>query len=111
MPERNDTLLLRDIVENAENIFQFVKDISYEQFAGDKMRVYAVVRCFEIIGEASAMVSGETKKAWPLVEWRELKDFRNRLIHNYFGIDYETVWVIIQTDLPYNYEFLKRIQL
>ena len=62
-----------------------------------------------MIGEAAAMVSEETKVLYPLVEWRELKDFRNRLIHNYFGIDYETVWVIIDTDLKYNYELLKRM--
>ncbi len=71
------------------------------------MKTLAVVRCFEIIGEAAAMLSEETKELYPLVEWRELKNFRNRLIHHYFGIDYEIVWGIIETDLVYNYELLK----
>jgi uncharacterized protein with HEPN domain len=73
------------------------------------MKVLAVVRCFEVIGEAAAMVSEETKLTNPSIEWREIKDFRNKLIHDYFGIDYETVWQIIQSDLPYNYELLKKI--
>jgi uncharacterized protein with HEPN domain len=111
MLKREDRLLLNDMIEHTENIFQFVRDTSYNEFINDKMKVLAVVRCFEIIGEASAMVSDETKLANPLVEWRELKDFRNRLIHHYFGIDYETVWLIIKTDLPHNYEFFKRIDV
>lgn len=111
MHKRDDKLLLNDMIEHAGNVFQFVQDSSYEEFINDKMKVLAVVRCFEIIGEAAAMISEETKLANTLVEWRELKDFRNRLIHHYFGIDYETVWLIIKTDLPYNYELLKRVEI
>lgn len=110
MPKRDDILLLNDIIEHAENIFEFVKDTSYEAFINDKMKLLAVVQCFEIIGEAAGMISDKCKNNNPLVEWRELKDFRNRLIHHYFGIDYETVWVIISTDLKYNYQLLKLIE-
>lgn len=109
MLKREDQLLITDMLEHAENIFSFVHNQSYEEVVNDKMKLLAIVRCFEVIGEAAAMVSEETKVLYPLVEWRELKDFRNRLIHNYFGIDYETVWVIIDTDLKYNYELLKRM--
>lgn len=109
--KREDKLLLNDMIEHAENIFQFVQNTSYDELIKDKMKVLAVVRCFEIIGEAASMISEETKLTNSLVEWRELKDFRNRLIHHYFGIDYETVWLIIKTDLPYNYELLKRIEI
>ena len=109
--KREDKLLLNDMIEHADNIFQFVQNTSYDELIKDKMKVLAVVRCFEIIGEAASMISEETKLTNLLVEWRELKDFRNRLIHHYFGIDYEIVWSIIKTDLPYNYEFLKRIEI
>ena len=111
MPKRrDDDLLVGDVIENAEAVFQFVKGCTYEEFIADKMKVYAVVRAFEIIGEASRYVSDELKANYPLVEWRELSDFRNKLIHNYFGIDYEKVWDVIQNELPYNYELLKRIK-
>lgn len=111
MRKREDLLLIDDMVEHAEFIFSFVQDHSYDEVINDKMKMLAVVRCFEVIGEAAAMISEETKITYPLIEWRELKDFRNRLIHHYFGIDYETVWVIIETDLKYNYELLKRVEL
>jgi uncharacterized protein with HEPN domain len=109
MPKREDNLLIKDMVEHIESIFEFVKNDSYDDFVNNKMKLLAVVRCFEVIGEASAMISNEKKTANPLIEWREIKDFRNKLIHDYFGVDYETVWQIIQTDLNYNYELLKKI--
>jgi uncharacterized protein with HEPN domain len=109
MPKREDNLLIKDMVEHIENIFEFVKNDSYDDFVHNKMKLLAVVRCFEVIGEASAMVSSETKTANPSIEWREIKDFRNKLIHDYFGVDYETVWQIIQNDLKYNYGFLKKM--
>jgi uncharacterized protein with HEPN domain len=111
MPKRDDKLLLADIIENAENIFEFTRDKSEDEFLTDKMRVLAVVRCFEIIGEASNLISEETKIIHPFVEWRMMADFRNILIHHYFGIDYKVLWQTIQDDLPYNYEIVKRIKL
>ena len=54
MPKREMKLLLQDIIENTEMIFQFVGSDSYEEFTNDKMKVYAVIRAFEIIGEASS---------------------------------------------------------
>ena len=109
MPKRQDKLLINDMLEHIENIFEFVKSDSYEDFINNKMKLLAVVRCFEVMGEAAAMVSEETKLTNSSIEWREIKDFRNKLIHDYFGIDYETVWQIIQSDLPYNYELLKKL--
>jgi uncharacterized protein with HEPN domain len=111
MPKRDDKLLLQDIIENTENIFEFTRDKSLDNFLADKMRVLAVVRCFEVIGEASNLISEETKINHPLVEWRMMADFRNILIHQYFGIDYDVLWQTIQDDLPENYEMLRRINL
>ena len=61
MPKRNDSLLIEDIIENAENIFEFVAEESYEQVTNDKMKMYAIIRAFEIIGEATKLVSEEIK--------------------------------------------------
>ena len=102
-------MLVVDIIENAELIFQFVMDCAYDELINDKMKIYAVIRAFEIIGEASKYISDELKVKNPLVEWRELSDFRNKLIHDYFGIDYEKIWDIIHNELPYNYELLRKI--
>ncbi len=104
-------LLLQDIIENAEMVFQFVGAASYGEFINDKMKVYAVVRAFEIIGEASKVISPEIKLAWPLIEWQLMTDFRNLLTHHYFGIEYEILWKTIKESLPYNYELLKLVKL
>lgn len=77
----------------------------------DKMKIYAVVRAFEIIGEASKKIPDDVKLSTPLIEWQLMADFRNLLIHNYFGIDYQILWHSIKESLPYNYEILKGIKL
>lgn len=109
MPKRDDKLLLDDIIENAADILEFVRNKTYDQFIADKMRVLAVIRCFEVIGEASGLISDELKLKHPLIEWRMMSDFRNILIHNYFGIDYEVLWQTIQEDISYNHEMLRKI--
>jgi uncharacterized protein with HEPN domain len=108
MSKREMKLLLQDIIENAEMIFQFVGTSTYEEFINDKMKVYAVVRAFEIIGEAANKISPEVKALHPLIEWRMMTDFRNLLTHHYFGIEYEILWKTITESLPYNYELLKQ---
>jgi len=104
-------LLLQDIVENAEMIFQFVGTDSFDEFVNDKMKVYAVTRAFEIIGEAAKIISPEIKAAYPLIEWQMMADFRNLLSHHYFGIEYEILWKTIKESLPCNYEMLKLVQV
>jgi uncharacterized protein with HEPN domain len=111
MPKREMKLLLQDIIENSEMIFQFVGSDSYEEFVINKMKVYAVVRAFEIIGEASKIISPDVKSAYPLIEWQLMTDFRNLLSHHYFGIEYEILWKTIKESLPYNYEMLKQVSL
>ena len=109
MPKRESRLLIEDIIENAESIFEFVGESSYKEFINDKMKVYAVVRAFEIIGEAAKLVDEKTKADNPLVEWQLMTDFRNLLTHHYFGIEYEILWRTIKESLLYNYEMVKRI--
>lgn len=64
------------------------------------MRQSAVIRQFEIIGEASANISDELKKCEPDVEWNTIKGFRNLLVHEYFRVDVTEVWSTIENDLP-----------
>lgn len=111
MPKRSDVLLIEDIIENAETIFEFVSNDSYESFVSNKMKLYAVIRAFEIIGEAAKAISEQVKEKYPLIEWREMSDFRNILTHHYFGVENKMLWFVIQNDLPYNYELLKEVQV
>ncbi len=74
--------------------------MSYEDYENDSRTKDAVERNFEIIGEAASRVSEDFKNAHPQIEWRIIKDFRNFIIHEYFGIDNQIVWDIVENRLP-----------
>lgn len=75
----------------------------------DSKTIDAVIRNFEVFGEASRFVSTELKLNNPLIEWRKIAEFRNVLIHDYFGINHQIMWEIILNELPMQYEILKNI--
>jgi uncharacterized protein with HEPN domain len=100
MSERDSRLYLSDILDSGAAIQEFVKGLSFEEFCNDRKTYSAVIREFEIIGEAVGKVTDELQREYPDVEWQDIKDFRNLLIHEYFGVDLEIVWKIIQDDLP-----------
>ena len=100
MSERDSRLYLSDILDSGTAIQKFVKDLSFEKFCNDRKTYSAVIREFEIIGEAVGKLTDELQREYPDVEWQDIKDFRNLLIHEYFGVDLEIVWKIIQDDLP-----------
>jgi uncharacterized protein with HEPN domain len=100
MSERDSRLYLSDILDSGAAIQEFVKSLSFEEFCNDRKTYSAVIREFEIIGEAVGKLTDELQREYPDVEWQDIKDFRNLLIHEYFGVDLEIVWKIIQDDLP-----------
>ncbi len=110
MPKRVDKLLVEDIVNAIEEINQFIQGYTFESFIADAKTKAAVIRNLEIIGESASVISPETTSLYPLIEWKQMKQLRNKLIHEYFGIDYLIVWELLQDEIPYNYEFLKRIK-
>jgi uncharacterized protein with HEPN domain len=111
MFKRTDSLYITDIRESAEAIIQFTEGISFETFSNDRMRYSAVIREFEIIGEAVGKLSDTVKDNYSQVNWQDIKDFRNILIHEYFGIDLGLVWNVVCEDLPKLYETIKAMEL
>lgn len=100
MSRRSDQLYCRDILESGAAIRSYVEGIDFDAFVKDRMRYSAVIREFEIIGEAVGKLAPELKQAHPDVPWQDIKDFRNLLAHEYFGVDLEIVWNTIDNDLP-----------
>jgi len=100
MSSRSVDLYLDDLIEAGKAILSYVDNISFEEFKTDRMRQSAVIREFEIIGEAVGKLPDELKMSSPDVAWQDIKDFRNLLAHEYFGVDLEIVWQVVQTDLP-----------
>jgi len=99
MSKRSSNILLLDMKEAAEKILKYTKGLSFEDFLTDDKTIDAVVRNFEIIGEASLRIDEDFRLENPQIEWKKLRGFRNRIVHDYFGIDYEIVWSILSEDL------------
>jgi uncharacterized protein with HEPN domain len=97
---RNYRLYLEDIMSSAQKILHYVGDLSHDEFAKDEMRVDAVVRNFEIIGEAASNIPPEVRDKYSSVEWRRIIDLRNVLVHEYFGVNLKVMWDIIKNKLP-----------
>lgn len=91
---------LQDIAESISDILEFVKDFTFEEFEQDKKTTYAVVRAFEIIGEAAKNIPEEIRRRYSGVNWKKMANMRNRIIHEYFGIDLSIVWETIRQDIP-----------
>ena len=100
MSKRETELLLEDILEATRKILSYTNGMSFDNFINDDKTVDAVVRNFEIIGEAASRVPGDFKSNHPEIEWRRMTGLRNRIIHEYFGVDYATVWKIKEENVP-----------
>ena len=98
--ERDYSLFLEDILTAIEKIEKYTKDLSFKEFCRNDMAVDAVIRNFEVIGEAAKKLSVEIKGKYPHVEWKEAMGFRDVLIHDYFGIDLEAVWDTVANNIP-----------
>ncbi len=109
MSDRGLKLYLYDILDSGKAIEEYIKDFSYEQFVNDRKTVSATLREFEIIGEAIGKLPDSLKKQYPEVYWQDIKDFRNLLIHEYFGVDLEIVWKTVKEDLPLLIDVVSKI--
>lgn len=95
MSKRDTILLLDDMLQSAQKIRLYTQDLDFDSFMSDDKTKDAVVRNFEIIGEAANRIDPGFRDINPEIEWKRIRGFRNRIIHEYFGVDYEIVWEII----------------
>jgi len=96
----SDADLLRHIQEESIFILNNTANKTLENILYDAVLQRAIIRNLEIIGEASKKLSNDFKNTYPAIEWKKMAATRDKLIHDYFGIDYEIVWDIIESKLP-----------
>lgn len=98
--KKDPLVFLKHILESIEWIEKDVKNLSKEDFLRNVPIQDAVIRRFEIIGEAIRNLPDDLKKEYPSIPWQDIADMRNKLIHDYFGVDLELLWRVIKNDLP-----------
>jgi len=101
MSKRTPDLLLGDILDSSMKIMEYTKSMTFENFSQDNKTIDAVIRNFEIIGEASNLLPDEFKDQHPAIDWHRIRGFRNRVVHDYFGIDLQIIWKIIADQIPF----------
>lgn len=101
---------IEDILANIYKAIEFTRRMDYESFEKDDKTVYAVIRALEIIGEATGKIPVDYRKAHPDLPWKKMTGMRNILIHAYFQVDRQTIWLTVKNDLPGLVEPLERIK-
>jgi len=98
--KRDYKLFIKDIISAMKSIEEFVEGLSLDEVKEDDKTSSAVIRKFDIIGEATRHVPEDLKEKYPDIPWKRMAGMRDRLIHAYFGVDYRLVWEAIKIDLP-----------
>ena len=96
---RDDAYLL-DMLLGAREVQELAAGLTREQFEASRLHQLALMHLLTLIGEAAGRVSPEVRARYPEVPWRDMTGFRNRLVHEYFGIDLDKVWDAIEHSVP-----------
>jgi uncharacterized protein with HEPN domain len=99
MSKREPLLLLQDILDAISRIESYTRGYTQQAFMSDSKTADAVVRNFEIIGEAANRIPEEIRELHTEVNWHRVRGLRNRLVHDYMGVDNAIVWAIVENDL------------
>jgi uncharacterized protein with HEPN domain len=91
---------LQDALDSIDDVASFIGGMSFEEFKKDRKTINAVVRSIEVIGEASKRIPRGLKAKYKGVPWREMAGMRDKLIHEYFGVDVEILWKTAKDDIP-----------
>lgn len=100
MKKRDHKLFIKDIIDAMEHIEEFVGDKTLEELKANEMASSAVIRKFEVIGEAVKQIPNKIREEHKSIQWKSMAGMRDRLIHTYFGIDYNLVWAAIKNGIP-----------
>jgi len=100
MSKRKDTAVIQDIKEAIERIISYISRMEYDDFLHDYKTQDAVIRNIEILGEAAKLLTNKTKEKYPDIPWKDIAGTRDKLIHDYFGVNIDIVWDIAKNEIP-----------
>jgi uncharacterized protein with HEPN domain len=97
---KTDAVFVEDILVATGKAQEFISGMTFEEFEADEKTVWAVIRAFEVIGEAAKRISPSIKERYSDLPWKLMAGMRDKLIHDYFGIDVEVLWKAVNQNLP-----------
>jgi len=100
MSDRDYTDYIKDIINSIDEIEEFTANMIFKSFVEDKKTVNAIIRSLEVLGEAAKKLPEEIRKKYPDVPWKRMAGMRDKLIHEYSGVDLEIIWKTIKEDIP-----------
>ena len=106
---KDNTVYIRHIIDAIKRLEEYLKGIDYESFLNSNLLQAGVIRELEIIGEASKKLGNDFKKQYPDIPWKKIAGMRDKLIHDYFGVDLDAVWETVERDIPELRNNLKQI--
>jgi len=98
--KKDDTVYMKHILDAIHRIEEYTQNIEYKDFIENHLIQDGVIRQIEIIGEAVKRLSNEIREKYTDVPWKDIVGMRNKLIHNYFGVDVDAVWETVKKDIP-----------
>jgi uncharacterized protein with HEPN domain len=108
-PQRDWRLYVDDMIDFSEKVLAYTEGFDQLRFEQSGLNYDATVRNLELVGEAATHIPRPTREFAPRIPWRKIIAMRNRLIHGYLGIDNDTLWSVIQEDIPFLLENLKTL--
>ena len=91
---------LMDLIEAIDKMEQFTKDLTYEDFKKDEKTIFPVIRALEVMGEAAKKIPAGARNKYKHVPWKQIAGMRDKLIHEYFGVNTQVIWKTVKEDIP-----------